>query len=170
MSMLDDTFTAMSASGWCAIKSVNFFKVQNVKHQHICAVCHRLVLCTAYDGQLIAFGTQRKLETKVSFQIRRSSSSYEHSGSSSRSLPTQSRDLQVSPHRDVIAAVQAIPAPLLDHGVVKVPAGIGLAPVEGFLNNTLDAFEPLLSRIDTFVRIGRAFSEVWARLRHLGAD
>jgi hypothetical protein len=167
--MLDDTFTAMSASGWCAIKSVNFFKVQNVKHQHICAVCHRLVLCTAYDGQLIAFGTQRKLETKVSFQIRRSSSSYEHSGNSIRSLPTQSRDLQVSPHHDAIAAVRAIPAPLLD-GVVQVPAGIGLAPVQGFLDNTLNALEPLLSRIDTFVRIGRAFSEVWARLRYLGAD
>ena len=117
----------------------------------------------------MVFGTQRKLETKLSFRIRRSSSSYGDSGSSIRSLPTQSRELQVSPHHDALAAVRAIPARLLD-GVAQVPAGTGLAPVQGFLDNTLAAFEPLLSRIDTFVRIGRAFSEVWARLRYFGAD
>jgi len=39
-----------------------------------------------------------------------------------------------------------------------------------FLDNTVNVFEPLLSRIDTFVKIGRTFSEVRACLSHLAAD
>ena len=240
--MLGDQTT--STLEWYRIKSMHFCRAPDVGH-HICAVCHRSTPCTDNDGQLVVFDKQSKknLETRLSFQIKRSSSSYSHSrGSSSlstqpwdrglqyhagnasaaltsppygnsrgsvRSLSTQSsncgprqhsagdaidtlsssssrlsggsaRSLSTkssvhSPQQHAGKAVVATGAMTTSlNGVVQlVPSGtqsISVQAGQTLFDNTVNAFEPLLSRIDNFVRIGSIFASVCTYLTHLGAD
>jgi hypothetical protein len=164
-----------------------------------------------YDGQLVVFNTQRNLDTKLSFQIKRSSS-YEHSGDSVRSLPTQCVPQQYAgdvaiPAIGAIISAAPNSVPQQHAGDVTIPAIgaiISAAPngvpqqhagdvanstvgeiisavpngvtqlqfgsVQAVVGNTADTFQSLLSRIESFVKIGRIFSEVQTYLGHIEAD
>jgi hypothetical protein len=220
---------------------VHFCRALDVGH-HICAVCHCSTPCTDNDGQLVVFDKQSKknLETRLSFQIKRSSSSYGHSrGSMStqpwdrglqhhagnasaalssspygnskgsvRSLSTQSSNCGQQQHAgDAIDALSSssyrlsggsarslstkssVHSPQQHAGNAVVATGTMTTSLNGVVQlaqsgtqsisvqagqtlfgDTVNAFEPLLSRIDTFIRIGSVFTSVCACLTHLGAD
>lgn len=240
-SILGDQTT--STLEWYRIKSAHFCRALDVGH-HICAVCHYSTPCIDNDGQLIVFDKQSKknLETRLSFQIRRSSSSYGHSRGSMRSLSTQPCDrglqnhagnanvaLSSSPYGNSRGSVRSLSTPSSNRGpqqhagdaidalssssyrlsggsarspstkssvhspqqhagnavvateamtklngvVQLVQSGTQAISVQAgqtLFGDTVNAFEPLLSRIDTFVKIGSVFASVWACLTRLGAD
>ena len=222
---------------------MHFCRAPDVGH-HICAVCHCSTPCTDNDGQLVVFDKQSKknLQTRLSFQIKRSSSSYGHSRGSS-SLSTQSWDRGLQHHAgsasaaltsspygnsrgsvrslstqssncgprqragDAIDALSSsssrlsggsarslstkssVHSPQQHAGEAVVATGTMTTSLNGVVQlvqsgtqpismqagqtlfaNTVNAFEPLLSRIDNFLRIGSVFASVCAYLTHLGAD
>jgi hypothetical protein len=113
--------------------------------------CVITYLCTGFDEQLIVFDkeSRRNLKTRLSFRIRQSST---RSQSKDRTPVTVEARPSTPPSR-----------------VVQVQAVTPQAE-QTFLGDIADTLKPLLSRIDLFVQIGRAFAEVCVCLSHLRTD
>ncbi|KAG1730831.1 uncharacterized protein EDB91DRAFT_742641 [Suillus paluster] len=129
-----------------------------------CATGYHLPSCAGCDRQLVVFDkqSQRNLETKLSFRMTRSSTSHgsEHGGDSMCSSSRQSKDFSSQQHVDVAdRAVAAMISPTPKGCVQGDTNPLSVQVVTSFVDDTADAFQPLLSGITTFVKIARTFAE-----------
>lgn len=117
-------------------------------HQHVCEVPTRS----------LSTGCIRSPHQRAGDDPARSSLT-EHNV---RSPQQHAREVAIPAAEAAISTVQGVPQSQLAGSIVNYTTAV--------FNNTACAFQPLLSRIDTFVRIGRVFSEVHACLNCLPAD
>ncbi|KAG0703960.1 hypothetical protein DFH29DRAFT_403930 [Suillus ampliporus] len=114
------------------------------------------------DMQLVVFDnqSQRNLETKLLVRMTRSLSSHGNGGGSMCLSLRQSKDC--SPQQHVDDALRAVTAmtPLTQKGGVQGDTEpLSVQDLKVFVADAADAFQLLLSRITTFVKIARVFAE-----------